>query len=507
MNALHALITFVLAVALLMARSILPEMTWLTVALASGLALWLGYLLQKNWMALRSRTAAYGLHSALITVLVLSLVGVLNFLASRYPGKWDLTRNQVHSLSDQTRKVIGGLKDPVKAIHFAKTQQREQLRMLLENYENLSPKFRSEVVDPDKEVARTKLAGIKKYGTLQLVIGDRETKVEEPTEEKITNALIKLTRSKKQTLCALTGHGEKSLTGNQADGLESVKKALEDQSYETREINLVTEGKLPETCDAVAIVGPTKAFFANEVKLIRDFLASGGRAVVALDADLKGQEPAPELLAVLNEWQVRPVQALIVDPVSQRFGGDAVAPLLVSYSKDNPITRDFQQNCTFPIARPLEIISGAPAGMNVQWLAQTTPQSWGETSPAQIASGQVRQDAGVDKQGPLSTAIAVEGKLKDSQAPRNTRLVVFGSSGFATNQFSRFGGNLDFILNAASWVLEDESLISIRTRDEGPGKIELSAKQNSLVFWISVVLTPALAALAGVGVWVRRRRL
>ena len=49
--------------------------------------------------------------------------------------------------------------------------------------------------------------------------------------------------------------------------------------------------------------------------------------------------------------------------------------------------------------------------------------------------------------------------------------------------------------------------VSIRAKDEGPGKIELTAKQNSLVFWISVVLTPALAALAGVGVWVRRRRL
>ena len=125
----------------------------------------------------------------------------------------------------------------------------------------------------------------------------------------------------------------------------------------------------------------------------------------------------------------------------------------------------------------------------------------------EISSGEVRLVEGRDKPGPLNAAIAVEGKLKDSTSTRNTRLVVFGSSFFPTNNFSRYAGNSDFFLNSVSWVLEDESLISIRAKEEGPGKVELSQKAGTFVFLITIVVTPLLVALTGLAIWIYRRRL
>ena len=109
--------------------------------------------------------------------------------------------------------------------------------------------------------------------------------------------------------------------------------------------------------------------------------------------------------------------------------------------------------------------------------------------------------------GPLNAAIAIEGKVKDSKAARNTRMVVFGSSNFATNNFARYAGNLDFMMNAVSWVMEDESLISIRAKEEGPGKIELSQKSGTFIFLLTVIVIPLLIAAAGLGIWIVRRRL
>jgi ABC-type uncharacterized transport system involved in gliding motility auxiliary subunit len=503
--------TGILLIGMLIARTVYPELLWLTAALGVPLLACLGLLIRENRTALKSRSAAYGLNSAVTVILVIGIVSVLNFLAARYPLKADWTKNKLHTLSDQTVKVVKGLQKPVKAVLYAKMGEREKFRPLMDNYKALNTKFEVEYVDPDREPTRAKQANIRKYGTLQLLVGQgetlRESKVDDLTEEKLTNAMIKLLKEKSPTLCAVSGHGEKSFTATDAEGYQSVGKALADQAYVVKDVSLMQEGKVPENCDAIAIIGPTKAFFEAEVKTLKAYLENGGRALIALDMNVKGGEYAPELTPLLEAWNIKPSWAIVVDPLSKMLGVDAAVPIVATYSKDHAITKDFQANSFFPFARPLDVIPGAPQGMSVQWLGQTTPKSWAVTDSKQLASGQIRLTEGQDRKGPLNVAIAVDGKQKDSKAPRNTRLVVFGSSLFATNNYSRFGGNLDFFLNATSWVMEDESLISIRTKEESAGKLELSQKAGSLIFWISVIILPFLIAAGGIVNWIIRRKL
>ncbi len=499
--------TGILLLALLFARAIYPEWPGITIILVVLLMGTLGALIAQNQKALKSRSAAYGLNSIITILLVLSITGVLNFLTSRYPLKLDLTKNKVHTLSDQTVKTVKGLKKQVKATFFAKLQQKEQFRPLLESYKGLNPQFEIEYVDPDREPTRAKQSGIKKYGTLELAIGTRENKIEDLSEEKITNALIKLLKEKSPTLCSTLGHGEKSFSSQESEGYQTVKKALTDQSYEVKEINVLQEGKIPEVCDAIAILGPTKAFFAPEIEALKTYLDNGGRGIIAVDLNIKGGEFAPELLSLLKPWHVKANNALIVDPLSRMLGVDSSVAILATFSKENAITRDFQANCAFPFTRPLEVIPNPPQDLKVQWIAQTTPKAWGVTDMKEIAKGEVKFTAGKDLPGPLTAAISVEGKQKDSKAPRNTRLVVFGTSFFATNNFSRYAGNADFFLNSISWTMEDESLISIRAKEEGPGKVELSQKSGAFIFLLTVIVVPLLIAVAGLVIWIFRRRL
>jgi ABC-type uncharacterized transport system involved in gliding motility auxiliary subunit len=509
MGAILWTLTGLLTLALLFARVIYPEYLWLTAIICVPLVASLGSLIHHNRKALRTRTAAYGVNSLVTIFLVVAIVGVLNFLGSRYPKKLDLTKNKIHSLSEQTIKLIKGLQKPVKAVLYAKAQQRETIRPLLDNYKGLNPKFEVEFVDPDREPTRTKQAGIKKYGTLHLEVGTRESNVDDVTEEKLTNALIKLLKDKVPTLCATVGHGEHSFQGSDAEGYASMKKALGDESFTVTDLNLIQEAKVPDTCDGIAIIGPSKAFFAPEVKILSDYFANGGRAVIALDINVKGADPSPELGALLSNWYVKVDSAMVVDPASRAFGVDASVPVVAIYSKDNPITKDFriQDMSYFPFLRPLEVIPAAPETLHVNWLAQTTPKSFGVTDLKELASGAVQFHEGKDKTGPLDAAIAVEGKLKDSKAPRATRLVVFGTSNFANNNYSRFGANSDFFLNATAWALEDESTISIRAKDEGASRVELSQKEGMFIFLVTVIVIPLAIAVAGIVVWVLRRRL
>ncbi len=496
-----------IALALLFARMIYPELFWLTVILSVLLLGGLSGLVFQNQKALRSRTAAYGVNSIITVLLVLGIVGVINFLGSRYPLKKDFTQSKVHTLSDQSIKITQSLKSPLKVTFFAKLQQKEQFRPILENYKAINPKFEVEFVDPDREPNRAKLAGIKKYGTLLLTYGTRESKVEDMSEEKITNAMIKILKDKSPTLCAITGHGEKSFDSQDAEGYQTVKKSLLEQAYLVKDVNIIQETKIPDSCDAIAVLGPTKSFLEPEAKALREYLNNGGRAVIAIDVNLKGTESSPELVSILENWHTKPMTALVVDPLSRMFGVDASVSIIATFNRTQAITKDFQANCVFPFTRPLEIVSNPPPSLNVQWLAQTTPKSWAVTDFKQLAKGEVSYHEGKDQHGPLNAAIAVDGKLKDSKAPRNTRLVIFGSSFFATNSGSRNAGNLDFFLNSVSWAMEDESLISIRAKEEAPGKIELSQKAASAIGLLTIFVIPLLIAVAGVVIWVYRRKL
>lgn len=503
--------TALLLIAGLFGQAVYPENTILKAVFVVLLVIDVGWIIREHRASLKGRSAAYGLNSFITVLLVLSILGVLNFLGAKYPKTLDLTANKIHTLSDQTEKVVRGLTTPVKATLYDKAGAREKYRPLLDQLKGFSTQFEVEYIDPDKEPIRARQAGIKKYGTLHLAISQpavRESRIEEPTEEKVTNALIKLLKEKANRLCFVTGHGESSIASTEADGYSAVKKGLEDQSTETREVNLLQDEKTLAECSALAINGAKSAFFPREIEILKTYLADGGRAIIALDFNLKTGESAPELKAVLKDWHVSSPAQLVVDPVSRIAGVDASVPIIASFSRDHVITREFSSvNCYFPFMRPLEILENTPVGLNIQWVGQTTKESWAVGDLASLSKGAVAYQPGRDKKGPLNAALAIEGKLKDSKASRNTRLAVFGTALFATNNYSRFGGNLDFYLNAAAWVLEDESLISIRSKEDVGGKIELSEKTGNFIWVLTVFVIPFLIAVSGVVIWIVRKRL
>ncbi|MBS1964022.1 MAG: GldG family protein [Bdellovibrionales bacterium] len=506
---IFAVLTLVFGLGALVVRTAYPEPAWIGYVVLAAFVVCLGLLVWSVRAMVSKRTAMFGLNSAMIAILVLGILGVVNFLGVKYNKKFDLTKTGVNTLSDQSVKVFKSLTQPVKLVLWSKLDEREKQRPLLDNLKNLSSKVEIEYVDPVKEITRAKQAGIKAETTLQLFVGERSQLIEAPNEEKVTNAVIKLSKNTTPVVCAISEHGERDFEANTPDGYSLAKGTLEKQSYAVKKVNLVAEGKIPADCSLIAIIGPTKAFFEPEVKLVRDYLANGGAAVVALDLNLKGPnfDASPEITKLLTEWGVESDLAIVVDPVSQMLRLEATVPIIPTFSKDVSITKDMTGNTVFPLTRPLRIAAKTEPSLKVSWLTQTTPNAWGEKDLAGLVKGVAKFEPTSDIKGPLYTALAVDGKLPNSQAKKNTRIVVFGTSLVAANQWSRFGANLDLFANAVSWVLEDESLISIRSKEEPGGTIQLSAIQGGLIRLFTVVVVPGIMIVLGIVVWLRRKKL
>ncbi|MFM2124088.1 MAG: hypothetical protein RL328_539, partial [Acidobacteriota bacterium] len=66
-------------------------------------------------------------------------------------------------------------------------------------------------------------------------------------------------------------------------------------------------------------------------------------------------------------------------------------------------------------------------------------------------------------------------------------------------------GNRDLFLNMLNWLSADEDLISIRPKDPEDRRLNMNARQVSMMFWGSVVFIPLLMLVAGFSVWWKRR--
>ena len=143
----------------------------------------------------------------------------------------------------------------------------------------------------------------------------------------------------------------------------------------------------------------------------------------------------------------------------------------------------------------------------LNYYVKTSYSSWRETT---FSGDKPEFDPRRDSQGPASLAVAVRAlptrrSGRSDRGVSKTHICVFGDSDFATNQYFGSQGNGDLFLNAATWLLQEENLISIRPKQRGESRIHLTRADARWVMWLSIVVLPALPIVAGILVWRRRR--
>src|SRR5687767_2065903 len=115
-----------------------------------------------------ARRLAIGTNVVAQVLIVLVIIGVLNYIGFRQFKRWDFSRNQKYALAPMTKNVLANLEKPVKAIVFFPTAGAlyGDVTALLREYEYASnKKFTVEYVDPYKNIIRAReLAEQYKFG-------------------------------------------------------------------------------------------------------------------------------------------------------------------------------------------------------------------------------------------------------------------------------------------------------------------------------------------------------
>jgi ABC-type uncharacterized transport system involved in gliding motility auxiliary subunit len=473
--------------------------------------------------SLGRRQLKYGTNTLVLVVVVLGILGIANYLLARNTKRFDLTKDQRYSLSDQTRKVLGGLKEDVKVTYFQRQRDMAQGQDRLKEYTSLSSRLKVDFVDPVQSPAKAQAYDARgPWPILVVEKGDKRERVSNDGEQEITNAIIKVSREGKKTVCMLEGEGERSGEDTGERGFSGVKSSLTKSLYDVKNVLLMREKTVPADCTVLVVAGPEKDLLPDTTAAIRDYVKKGGKALVMVEAELK--ERYPNLVALLKEFNIEAGNDVVVDVsgMGQLLGLSELAPLAMDYPY-HAITQNFRLSTVFGAARSVQGGKGTVEGVTAQDLVKTSERSWAETDTS--LSGPIKFEEGKDRMGPVSLA-AVATVKGPSPAPTPTpspapspaaspapeepkapegRVVAVGDADFASNSLLGVQGNQDFFLNAVAWLAEDADLISIRPKEPENQALFLSRQVQQNVAWLALVILPGFFVVLGVVSWWRRR--
>jgi ABC-2 type transport system permease protein len=312
-----------------------------------------------------------------IVVAAIALMFIGSIALYRHDAHFDLTVNEMYTAPPELETIAGKLRHDVLVTYFYNSRDEDAgtARQVLAVVAHQHPHLHVRALDLDTELVAARQYGVKLYDTAVVEAEGRRTQVENTVDlRQVGYAIERVLQARTQTVCFVTGHGERyaaghvhlshveSLSANERtgvgattleaplDGVDRLKLAIERIGYRDRAIEPATLTAIPTDCAVVADLGPHDPYAPGEVRLLKDYLGRGGRLLLAYDPQFP---VGPELAALLSEVGLAVEEGVVLDPTNH-YGTDP-EQAAVPYYPAHPITMDVALT-VFPDARPIRIL-------------------------------------------------------------------------------------------------------------------------------------------------------
>lgn len=462
-----------------------------------------------------------GVQNALFYILLLLVLGLLAFFSREFHFQSDWTYGNRNSLSEPTRALLAGVDQPLKFVAYVPDDPalQEQLRKLVAKYQRVKADITLEFVNPDLDPVRAKQDGIQYAGQLVVRLGERSEVVEATSESVLANAIQRVSRGGERLVVFLEGHGERNPLSEESTGMSQLLASLERSGFTVQPHNLVRTQSVPQNARFLVIASPQQELLPGEVDVLKKYVEQGGNLLWLQDpGGLHGLQPLADLLGL------KVYEGTVLDANEQLHAmlgvsHPAVVPV-VDYGR-SPLAEKFTgTQSLFPFAtqvlrNPAEV-KDALAWQFDEFL-NTLPNSWLETGAIDGAVS-YEEDKG-DQLGPITigvaltrlleqpeTATSAEATPVSSQKERQQRVIVVGDSDFMLNAFVGQGVNLDLASNMFNWLSADDNLLNVPVAGAPDTHLNLGETTSLVLAVFFLLVLPLLLVLAGVVIWLRRRR-
>lgn len=457
------------------------------------------------------------------------LMAVVYLFMDRNPVRWNLSTD-FYELSQQTEKELGRLKEPLDIVLvFQPTDPKQDMvRKLADRMARLNKNIQVLVKDPSDPLIfkQFNLVTISPGGQVLLRMG-KKTKVvdaselftapsqgsQDPSpqfnaEGALLKALLGLQRQKSTMVCFLAFHGEYSIEGQ--DGALLVTKAFLNQDlYETKTINVLREGRVPQDCSVVVEAGQTTDISTQERTSLSEFLARGGSLWVNLEND-----PAkmPVWSGFLAELGVKILPGVVANTVLAGHPLDVFPEALGIDPQKKNLTKGqaaqslgTSQPPWMKYVYPLEVLDSLPNGQEAAGVLRA-PESY--FADAEMGLEEPISFSNKDKNGPFVVGAVYlrQVDLKNRIRPQ-ARALVFGDGEWLANtNMANAPSNMDLLLKGMAWLNNDDLKVNAPPKPLGQISFMLTPTQVGIERFMLFFLLPGLMVALGMQTWLRNRR-
>ena len=462
-----------------------------------------------------------GSYSMAMAAIFIVIIVVINMIVGAIPSKYsqiDVGSSKLYTIGDETKKVLKALDKDVTIYQIAQSgSEDDTISNLLKRYEDESKHIKVEVKDP---VVNPKFAS--EYTTddlaansLIVVCGDRNkvisyndmysTSVDYNTwqqtttgfdgEGQITSAIGYVTSEDLPIMYTLSGHGEKDLDS-------SFKEDIQKANIDIKELNLLTEGKVPDDADCLMIVSPTSDISEDEKAEILDYLEAGGKAMIFSDYT---QDDLPNFDAVLVNYGVKRAEGIVFEGDSQHYGMQMPYYLVptVNSTDASSETASAGSYVLAPYAQGIQKTDDVRDTVTIDSILTTSDQAY---SKINMQSSQIEKEDG-DVDGPFDLGVAITEKLDDD---KETQIVYYSTANLMESQVNQMvsGGNEKLLLESLSWMTSTDESSSVSISSKSLQSASLTVTDYDAAFWkiCTIGLIPGVFLVAGFLIWLRRRK-
>ncbi len=444
-----------------------------------------------KWQQRLQQLIFYGLLIAVI------IVAARLSLATNTAFDW--TANQRHSLSEQTIDLLQSIDQPVQIKAFVSpgNDYAAAIQQLLERYQRYTSQLQVEVIDPARAPQQVKEFNIQQQGEM-LVLRDNQTeRVQDLSEQSLTNALLRVSRSVTPNVVFLTGHGERSPDSEANFGISLWAQTLREQGFEVETVNLASTGQLPDSTDLLVIASPEQSWLPGEIAQLQQFIAAGGSLLWLSEPDR--HEHLSELASSLDlQW----LPGTVIDPNASLLGIDDPSFALISDFANHPLTRDLPSIVLMPAAAALLSTDSGSSNWQTTELLRTQTETWAELS--EVTSTEINFNTDLDIAGPLTVALALE--RQQPKAETAQRVIVIGDGDFLSNQYLGNGANQTLATSMINWLTAQDDRLNIAIKPTADNQLELSFSETLSIAIGFLFVLPAMLLGSGLMLWWFRRR-
>ena len=477
----------------------------------------------------------HGSYSVGLTVLVIAIVIVFNLVIGQIPEAYrnlDVSSTKIYEISDTTKDLLSGLNDKVDMKVLAvKEDTDDRIKTFISKYAALSDKINVEWIDPVLHPStlteynaseNTIVVSCEATGKTTTISFDKILVMDMSSyyysgntsysefdgDGQLTSAVNYVTSDVQKTIYKVSGHGE-------ADLSSTVTDLMSKNNYTLTELNLLMADSIPDDCDLLLMNAPTNDLSENEVTLLTNYLAAGGKVMCLLGDN--SLTDLPNLASVLKVYGIEGADGYIADPTRcyQNQPYYIFPQLNVSGDLANGIS---SQMVLLTNAHGVTLTDPARDTITTSTFMETSENGYAVTESEQkqgtyelgvvatetISSG---DDSSDDTDADSSDADSEDTEDSEESSTTEARLTVISAGSLIdqniTDAFSQLE-NTQIFMNAVSANFDGVQNLSIEAKSLGT---EYNTIQHAGLFSLLVIFgIPAVILIAGFSVWFRRRK-